>query len=281
MSLNALVGVMWLALIVASAPAGAQPVGNEVFGSDDFWSRNDERAPQCGGLNDTDRNMTRQMYESRDPKANQQMARERAPIRKELLQCVAQALSETPPEADPKPLRVSGTVEKMTASINAFFSKVFKDHGRPYEKTEVQSTPELAHREEGGKVLEGEPARYNTGTGKVEYSPDYMQVIDDLFSKYEMAVTLAHEVGHHVQLSTNQRFVATKKKEWELQADVLSGAYMASMFKRPLLPNDEAELLRYYQIVGDDAAGHGTPEERLAAFRDGYRNGVPGTLFAP
>lgn len=49
-----------LVLNAEPAPTYAQAPGDEVFGSDDFWSRNDERAPQCGSLNSAHRDLTRQ-----------------------------------------------------------------------------------------------------------------------------------------------------------------------------------------------------------------------------
>ena len=220
------------------------------------------------------------MYESRDPKANQQTAQERAPVRRELLQCVAQALRESPPGPDPTAVAPNGTVVKMMASIDTFFGDVFASHGPPkYEAPKVRKNPALARREKGGTLF-GQPARYNTDTNEIEYSPDYLKTIHDLFSNYEVAIALAHEVGHHVQLLLNKKFVEGKEKDWELQADVLSGAYMASV-GMPLLEKDEAELLRFYQIVGGNDPTHGTPEERLAAFKDGYLNGVPADLFGP
>ncbi len=204
--------LLCVVLVVAPATAAAQAPTNEVFGSDDFWSRNDERAPQCGGINDQDRDLTQQLYESRDPKANQQLAQQRAPVRAELLQCIAQALdTATPPEAEPPPVPVTG---------------------RPTAPPGVRSNPGLAHAEDDSKVLVGEPVRYNTATHEIEYSPEYIRFIHDLFSNYEVAVALAQEVGHHVQLQRRQTFDKTKAKDWELQADRLSGAYIAGMKRR-------------------------------------------------
>lgn len=173
------------------------------------------------------------------------------------------------------------TVGKIVADNDKFFADIFNSHGKTYTPPKVKRNPDLARWEEDGKVLVGRPARYNPTTGEVEYSPDYLQLIRDKFSNYEVAVTLAHEVGHHAQMSAGQRPVKGKEKEWELQADRLSGAYVGSAMKGvPLAPGDEAELLRFYKTSGShDPAGHGTPEERLAAFKEGYEHGVPEELF--
>jgi hypothetical protein len=181
-------------------------------------------------------------------------------------------------ETSPPP---SDTAGKIVADNDKFFTDVFNSHGKTYTPPKVKRNPGLARWEEDGKVLVGRPARYNTTTGEIEYSPDYLKLIHDKFSNYEVAVALAHEVGHHVQLSAGQRPVTGKEKEWELQADRLSGAYVGSAMKgKPLAPDVEAELLSFYKTVGShDPAGHGTPEERLAAFKEGYEHGVPKELF--
>ena len=281
-----------LALCAEPALTYAQAPSNEVFGSDDWWSKNDERAPECASLNNAHRHLTQQLYQSRDPKANQQLAKERAPIHEQLIECLAQALKgeatehiggepekeKTPPVPLPR-----NTAVRIVTSIDKFFTDIFNSHGKTYTPPGVKRNPELAKWEEDGKTLVGKPAQYGPKTGVLEYSPDYLKFIHEKFSNYEVAATLAHEVAHRAQLLSGQPFVTGKEKDWELQADRLSGAYMRSVMEgAPLLPNREAALLRFYRTVGShDPTGHGTPEERLAAFKAGYQHGAPAELFKP
>jgi hypothetical protein len=64
----------------------------DVYASDTYWDRNDERAPECSGLNRVHYDLTQQAYSTRDPRLAKQISDQRAPIGKDLQQCVAQAL---------------------------------------------------------------------------------------------------------------------------------------------------------------------------------------------
>lgn len=64
----------------------------DVYASDTYWARNDERAPQCSGVNRVHYDLTEQAYSTRDPQLAKQISEIRAPVSKELQQCVAQAL---------------------------------------------------------------------------------------------------------------------------------------------------------------------------------------------
>lgn len=64
----------------------------DVYASDTYWARNDERAPQCSGVNRVHYDLTEQAYSTRDPKQAKQISDIRAPVSKQLQMCVAQAL---------------------------------------------------------------------------------------------------------------------------------------------------------------------------------------------
>jgi len=78
------------------------------------------------------------------------------------------------------------------------------------------------------------------------------------------------------------RYDKTKKKEYELEADTLAGAVMACIHKgAPITPEQEVSLKRFFSQMGFDPVDHGTPQERLDAFKQGYTGGVPAGLFTP
>lgn len=78
-------------LLVVTVAARLHAQG-EVYASDSYWARNDERAPECSGVNRVHYDMTQQAYSTRDPKEAKQISDQRAPVSKELQQCVADAL---------------------------------------------------------------------------------------------------------------------------------------------------------------------------------------------
>lgn len=118
------------------------------------------------------------------------------------------------------------------------------------------------------------------------------------------AYVLAHEVGHHVQQELGimddvrrlQQDRPSEANEYsvrlELQADCLAGVWANSIFQRDnvLEDGDIREGLSAAESVGDDriqmtttgrvnpeSFTHGTSEQRVDWFNQGYRSGDPAT----
>ncbi len=116
------------------------------------------------------------------------------------------------------------------------------------------------------------------------------------------AYVLAHEIGHHVQhelgimddVRALQQARPDEANEYsvrlELQADCLAGVWANSIFQREnvLEPGDIREGLSAAESVGDDRIQmtttgrvnpenftHGTSEQRVKWFNEGYRTGDP------
>jgi hypothetical protein len=116
------------------------------------------------------------------------------------------------------------------------------------------------------------------------------------------AYVLAHEIGHHVQhelgiMDDVRRLQQDRPADanefsvrLELQADCLAGVWANSIFQREdvLEPGDIREGLSAAESVGDDriqmttqgrvnpeSFTHGTSEQRVNWFNEGYRNGDP------
>jgi uncharacterized protein len=101
---------------------------------------------------------------------------------------------------------------------------------------------------------------------------------------FGVAYVVAHEYAHNVQeelglFRVGQEFGA---KPFELQADCMAGLWGNSVYREgKLQPGDVEEAMSTATAAGDfdvgNAQHHGTPEERRAAWLDGYRSGDPAT----
>jgi hypothetical protein len=100
-----------------------------------------------------------------------------------------------------------------------------------------------------------------------------------------MPAIVAHEYAHIAQFK--YKFPWTEGKWPELHADFLAGWFIAHRERFPL-PNDAYQAAASLYYKGDydfnDRDHHGTPEERLKAFRAGYefnlRSNVPSGALA-
>jgi len=178
------------------------------------------------------------------------------------------------PQTQPSDPRFQSLLQKMMKSINVCFSAEFKNYPNP----SIQPNPLIVRFE--GKDIIGQPARYANRTNTIEYSEEYLKIILQKFSPFEVALVLAHEAGHAVQLGFLKdhliKYDPAKKKEWELQADQLSGMYMNCVTKgKPLTAGDEVEYLDFFNLISGDDPDHGSPQERFDAFKKGYTGGVP------
>jgi predicted metalloprotease len=98
------------------------------------------------------------------------------------------------------------------------------------------------------------------------------------------AVVVAHEWGHHVEWVLGMfRDPRYQDGPWlELTADCLAGVWMASVFQRGALEeNDVREALTLMSKVGDNPGRptedpHGTADQRMAAFNQGFGEGRAG-----
>jgi predicted metalloprotease len=99
---------------------------------------------------------------------------------------------------------------------------------------------------------------------------------------FGLAYVVAHEYAHNVQeelglFRVGQEFGA---RPFELQADCMAGLWGNSVYREGRLhPGDVEEAMSTATAAGDfdvgNAQHHGTPEERRAAWLDGYRSGDP------
>jgi predicted metalloprotease len=110
------------------------------------------------------------------------------------------------------------------------------------------------------------------------------------YGDFAVALTAAHEVGHHVQSelgileAANTGQLDTLSLQTELQADCFAGVWGYSAYYKDLVESgDLEEAMRFLPDIGDapeqprgGPGAHGTPEERVEAFLTGYDYGEPG-----
>ncbi len=125
----------------------------------------------------------------------------------------------------------------------------------------------------------------------IYYSNDFRATVESQIGDYGWVVVIAHEWGHHIQLSLGTDLVGALDQtgslapvQLEQQADCLAGAYTQDAERQGWLDDtdvDEAVLMT--SLSGDpvgtnwrDPNAHGTGEERVSAFLDGYADGLGG-----
>jgi uncharacterized protein len=106
------------------------------------------------------------------------------------------------------------------------------------------------------------------------------RAVGDFGVAYIVAHEYAHNLQHELGLFSIAR--ANSSKPFELQADCLAGAWGSSVFAAGRLqPSDIEEAVGTALAVGDfdvsSANHHGTPEERRAAWLDGFESADPST----
>jgi len=100
------------------------------------------------------------------------------------------------------------------------------------------------------------------------------------------AAVLAHEVGHQIE----DQLEIPDDTTWvsEMRTDCLAGAWMGWMDSQKLMePGDTAEIARQLAAIADPRPdrkqlpdGHGSREERMAAFAEGFNSGPQTCLGA-
>lgn len=108
------------------------------------------------------------------------------------------------------------------------------------------------------------------------------------YGDFAVAISTAHEVGHHVQqqlgILQDQRRGQYSSLQVELQADCFAGVWGFTAYYEGLIESgDVDEALSLRAELGDlpeqprgGPGAHGTPEERVEAFLTGYDYGEPG-----
>jgi len=122
----------------------------------------------------------------------------------------------------------------------------------------------------------------------IYYSDDFRTALETQVGDFGWEVVVAHEWGHHVQFQLGMdigdggQLSALNSGELEQQADCLAGAYTEDAELTGWLdPGDVEEAIQVTGLAGDpvgtpfdDPYAHGTGQERVDAFLNGYQGGL-------
>lgn len=194
------------------------------------------------------------------------------------------------PAAVYEPERAARFPDILHAHVDAYWSARFAAAGLDYRPPRAVigfSTPIETACGQADPLTE--TAFYCVLDETIYYAEPFRQIVEENIGDYGWVVVIAHEWGHHVQ-----RLLGFDLATWsfqsgdvrsvaiEQQADCLAGAYTdAAELSAWLDPGDINEALRMTGLSGDppgtewdDERAHGTSEERVKAFTDGYRQGL-------
>jgi hypothetical protein len=124
----------------------------------------------------------------------------------------------------------------------------------------------------------------------VYYHAPFMQELLDSIGDAAPAFVIAHELGHHIGTGHLGWFggITLTKKQSELGADCLGGAWLASADHRGMLEEGDAEeLIETMFAIADpdytwfDPNEHGTFQQRLTALATGVQGGPWACLPPP
>ncbi len=199
---------------------------------------------------------------------------------------------------------MSEFVKVVMDDVGTFWGNTFANAGLPYQATNyvvldngaapMQSacagTPATAdggpfYCSVGGALPSGstsEPIIYVGAT----WLAQAMSEVNPLNYDFAVASVIAHEFGHHVQHVLGLSETALPGKFMELSADCLGGVWSNAAYQNGQLEAGDVEeaMLAAWSagsdLPDDDSlAPHGTREERVNAFSQGYNSGNPATCL--
>jgi uncharacterized protein len=244
----------------------------------------------------------------RDLRARAEQARDRL---KKRVQEVLDELQQAVPEATPQTrtpasrgrteiTQVEGYLDEVLASVDRYWTRTLTAAGRPeprlsyvwVEPTQILST--------GCGVAADDSAAFYCPNDDTIYvavvlaSRLWRGIANDFpgeraghghaVGDFGLAYVVAHEYAHDVQqeLGLYTQSPRLGVEPFELQADCMAGLWGNSVYREgKLKPGDVEEAMSTATAAGDfdygNAQHHGTPEERRAAWLDGFRSGDPAT----
>jgi len=175
-------------------------------------------------------------------------------------------------------------VEGIVANLNAYWEEQFRLLGYSY------SPPQLVFLYDDELVLGPcGPAFTGLGPGYCPYDATLYYPINwvdpatglrlEEYGESAVEMVVAHEIAHHAQVQMErfgiQGTEATPGTPMELEADCLAGAYANQGITEP--GGIEAALTALGEAGGP---GHGSSQQRVAAFELGYSTGDPAQCLA-
>jgi predicted metalloprotease len=213
----------------------------------------------------------------------------------------AGVVEEGPVQSTPAEERTVDFVSFVLDDAQATWTRIFAAAGRAYEPATLVLFRDVTETACGyGQSASG--PFYCPGDGKVYIDLAFFEELSSRFGAsgdFAQAYVLAHEIGHHVQRLTgteqevrqlqrgNPSSANALSVKMELQADCYAGIWANSTAQRDILDRgDVDEGLAAAASVGDDrlqrmgggrvnpdAFTHGSSDERMHWFQQGFTNG--------
>jgi len=191
-----------------------------------------------------------------------------------------------------EPERAARFPDPLHAHVDIYWSDRFAEAGRPYRSpggvvgfsTVIETGCGLADPVK-------ETAFYCILDETIYYSVEFREIIEANIGDYGWVVVVAHEWGHHIQQQLGYDVAMLPYQAGgipsialEQQADCLAGAYTdAAELSGWLHPGDVDEAITMTELSGDPPemgdrhpTAHGSGAERVAAFVEGYEEGLAG-----
>jgi predicted metalloprotease len=190
----------------------------------------------------------------------------------------------------------------VTTDVDAYWTKIFKDEGLPEPRVSYQwipagQTAASACGDEDGTMGDSAAAycpsddtiyisekfASDVYDGALDHAlPGSSQGYGGTAGDFSVAYIIAHEYGHEIQqeLGTFDKYSDLPTMAFELQADCYAGTWANSAYQDDKLEDgDVQEALNAALAVGDfdtsNPGHHGTPEQREAAWNEGFESGDP------
>ena len=175
-------------------------------------------------------------------------------------------------------------VEGMTTNLNAYWEERFRLLGHPYSPAKLV----LLYDHElvlgpCGLAFTGLGPGYCPYDGTLYYPIDWVDPATGLrleeYGESAVEMVVVHEVAHHAQVQMERLGIqgtdAIPGTQMELEADCLAGVYAKQGITEP--GGIEAALTALGEAGGP---GHGSSQQRVAAFELGYSTGDPAQCLA-
>jgi predicted metalloprotease len=235
---------------------------------------------------------------------NQATGIDLAPVLDELAQAPSAASGSSPldPATDPD-AELADFMGVILDDAQAMWAEIFAQSGTQYQDAKLVLFTGATDSACGGATSEVGP-HYCPLDGYAYLDLEFFQELDQRFGApgdFAQAYVLTHEIGHHVQnlLGINEQVRQAQESDpsqandlsirVELQADCFAGVWAHTVVQQgDLEQGDIEEAVGAAEAVGDDriqaqATGtvspetwtHGSSEQRVAWFQNGFRSGDP------
>lgn len=203
-----------------------------------------------------------------------------------------------PVQPEEQPASTQELLTTVVADLDRYWTDVFGSEGTPYQTPgAILVRQGEAAQSACGLAQSGFWAFYCPADQSLYLDEPFLAELGRTYGDFAVAFVVGHEFAHHVQTVSGvervgggifeqpDEFNEVYSIELELQADCLTGAWSRDIDTRQLLAVDDlAEASAFiFSTLGDspaidplDPQAHGTGEQRLDAFSDGYDGGIRG-----